>query len=134
MNDIIPVYTYNRIYFPPALRTITPTYEEVDRYIILANLLGLDSKWQKKNLDQYLSYLFHAIVYKTAPDVSKVRIQTENKIDNSVNNWENLLEKYKLDYVIITSGDSNIKPDLRFMHPFATVDKYIIFEYLPPQK
>ncbi|MDO8487477.1 MAG: hypothetical protein Q7S45_04235 [Candidatus Curtissbacteria bacterium] len=134
LNYLIPVYTNNRIYFPPTLRTITPTYEEVDRYIILANLLGLDSKWQKKSLDTYLFYMFHAIVYSTGGETSKVRNQTEEKIQESADNWVNSSGKYRLDYLIVTASDSNIKPDLRFLHPLTTVDKYTIFTYLTPRK
>ena len=134
LSSIIPVYTNNKIYFPPTDRTITPTYEGVERYSILANLLGITPDWQKKNLDNTISYMFIYQAYTPGIGLdfnSPRRIKAEADIDRlSSGIWRNHLTRYQLDYVIVTSEEfPQISPNLDLLFPIASIDQYIIFQY-----
>jgi len=133
-NSLIPVYTRNKVFFPPTDRTITPTYEEVERYAILAKILGIDTNWQKRNLDTIISYLFIYQAYNQNNNLdlnSPRRIWAESEIDRLANNnWRELASKYKLDYVIVSPNElSIVNPDIKLLKPVTSVGDYIIFKF-----
>ena len=132
-SSLLPVYTKNYVYFPPTDRTIMPTAEGVERYATLANLLGIDVTWQKDNLDNILSYLF---VYQAYNDLNNLdlnspkRHQAEAQIDKIArNNIEKEIEKFKLDYVVVTPDHlSIVHPNLKFTKPLTSIDEFVIFQ------
>ena len=132
-NSLVPVYTKNYVYFPPTDRTIAPTVEGVERYAILSKLLGADINWQKNNLDEILSYLF---VYQAYDDQNNLdfnspkRLQAEAQIDKIAgNNTEKEIEKFKLDYVVVTPEHLPIvRPNLKFLKPLTSIDGFVIFQ------
>lgn len=136
LNSLIPAFTSNRIYFPPTDRTITPTYEGVERYSILANILGIDSSWQKQNLDNTISYMFLFQAYHPTDETigmdlnSPRRIWAEQEIDKLSNGkWKDILGKYKLDYVIVSPDELPIaNPHLQLLEPITSIGEYIIFK------
>ena len=132
-NSLVPVYTKNYVYFPPTDRTIMPTSEGVQRYAILANTLGIDTNWQKKNLDDIISYLFVYQAYNDQNNLdlnSPKRLQAEAQIDKIArNNIENEIEKFKLDYVVVTPEHLPIvRPNLKFAKPLTSIDEFVIFQ------
>ena len=134
-SSLLPVYTENYVYFPPTDRTITPTAEGVERYAILANVLGIDTNWQKKNLDNIISYLF---VYQAYNDQNKLdlnspkRHQAELQIDFiAKSSLEKEIKKYKLDYIVVTPDDLEIvRPNPDFLKAVVSINDYIIFKPL----
>src|SRR3989344_4781098 len=134
-NSLVPVYTKNYVYFPPTDRTIAPTVEGIERYAILANILGIDTNWQKKNLDNIISYLFVYQAYNDQNNLdlnSPKRNQAEIQIDFiAKSSLEKEIEKYKLDYIVVTPNDFEIvKPNPDFLKPVTTINEYVIFKAL----
>lgn len=132
-NSLLPVYTQNYVYFPPTDRTITPTAEGVERYAILSKIMGADITWQKNNLDDILSYLFVYQAYDDQNNLdlnSKKRLQSETQIDKIANNnVEKEIEKFKLDYVVVTPYHLPIvHPNLKFTKPLTSIDEFVIFQ------
>lgn len=131
-ESLIPAYTNNRVFFPPTDRTITPTYEGVTRYTIVANLLGVSPDWQKKNLDKIISYLF---VYQSYDDnrslnlSSNKRKESEDEINIQAQGlWKESLKKYKLDYVVVTPEEmGQIKIDYNLLKNEVTIANYYIY-------
>lgn len=132
-NHLISVYTKNWTYMPYASRTIMPTYEGAQRYIILSNLLGITPASQKKRLDQEISYLFRYRTYDKNNNLdihSSARNWTEDQINKlSANNWKNLAKQYNLNYIVVTPDEiKSIKPQLRFLRPITSINGYLIFK------
>ena len=131
-ESLIPAYTDNRVFFPPTDRTITPTYEGVTRYTIVANLLGISLDWQKKNLDKIISYLF---VYQSYDDnrslnlSSNKRKESEDEINIQAQGlWKESLKKYQLDYVVVTPEEmGQIKIDPNSLKKEVTIGNYYIY-------
>lgn len=136
LNQSIPIYTYNKVYYPPGLRTIMPTSEELDRYIILSNLLGIDPVIQKKSLDDNLQYIFYFQSYRPRGQVyelnlkSEKRTMSENRIDQlSGGEWIKILPNYKLDYIIVSPSQIAItNPNLKFITPITSIAGNLIFK------
>ncbi|GEM_PF-5256705 len=136
LNQIIPIYTYNKVYYPPGLRTIMPTNEELDRYIILSSLLGVDPATQKKNLDTNLQYIFYFQSYRPSGqtyelDLNSVkRTMSENRIDQLFGEgWIKILPNYKLDYIIVSPSQiPAASPNLKFITPITSVAGSLIFK------
>lgn len=132
-NSLLPIYTQNYVYFPPTDRTITPTSEGVERYAILSNILGVDSTWQKSNLDNILSYLFVYQAYNNQNHLdlnSPKRHQAEAQIDSlEKSSVEGQIRRFKLDYIVVTPDYlSQIHPNLKFTKTITTIDGFIIFQ------
>lgn len=132
-NSLIPVYTKNYVYFPPTDRTITPTAEGVERYAILANILGIDERWQKNNLDNILSYLFVYQAYNDQNNLdlnSSKRYQAEDQIvEVAMSNIEKEISKFKLDYVVVTPEHlPQVHPNQQVIKPITSIDEFIIFQ------
>ena len=133
-NSLIPVYTKNRVYFPPSDRTIMPTDEGVERYAILANILGIDTLWQKKNLDHILSYLF---IFQTYDQHNKLDLNStrktfaESKIDTAAGqNPETLIQRYRLDYVVVTPQELDLIHPTNFSRLLYVVNGYQIYKII----
>lgn len=131
-NSLIPIYTHNYVYFPPTDRTIMPTYEGVERFIVLSNLLGIETSVQKEILKKDLSYMFvyQAYVNNRLDVNSPKKVEAEDKIENlSDGNWHELIDNYNLDYIVVTPSEiSNIhmkKENLHFVH---SISNYLIFK------
>lgn len=131
-ESLIPVYTQNRVFFPPTDRTVTPTHEGVTRYAILSNLLNINSDWQKKNLDKIISYLFIYQSYDENRSLnisSSKRKEAENEIDlESQGSWKESLKKYRLDYVVVTPVEiEQIKINPTILKYETSFGNYYIF-------
>src|SRR3990167_9129210 len=133
-NSLIPVYTKNRVYFPPSDRTIMPTDEGVERYAILANILGIDTLWQKKNLDHILSYLF---IFQTYDQHNKLDLNStrktfaESKIDTAAGqNPKTLIQRYRLDYVVVTPQELDLIHPTNFSRLLYVVNGYQIYKII----
>lgn len=132
-NSLIPVFSNNKTFFPPTDRTIMPSIEGVERYAILSNVLGIDKNWQKKNLDNIVSYLF---VYQSYDDQNNLdlnslrRRQAEEQIESvSKKNLKWEIDKYKLDYIVITPEElSIVHLNLNIVKSITSFDQYIIFK------
>lgn len=135
LNESIPIYTYNKVYYPPGVRTIMPTNEELDRYVIISSLLGIKPVIQKKNLDYNLQYIFYFQTYHPHGQgyeldlKSTKRTLSENRIDQLAGDgWTKILPKYKLDYIIVSPSQiPAINPNLKFITPIATIAGNIVF-------
>lgn len=129
LNKLISSKTNNYTYFPPTLRTITPTFEELERYIILSNLLGIDVQTQKKSLDKYLDYIYFAKVYITSSNREPIRKLAEDEIDKNKNGlWIKNFSKYKINYIVVSNlKNQDINPDINFLVPITSINNYIIF-------
>ncbi len=104
-ESLIPTYTQNKVFFPPSDRTITPAAEGVTRYAILSGILSVNVDSQKKNLDDIISYLFIYQSYDTNRSLdlaSSKRIWSEKEIERVSTNWQGELNKFKLDYIVVT--------------------------------
>lgn len=130
----LPVYTHNKVFFPPADRTITPTYEGVERYAIVANLLGIDPKWQKENLTSTLSYMFIYQAYSPGIGLdynSPKRFFAEDLIDKLKNTEPAVfLDKYQLDYIVVTPQEREAvspKPT-SVLKPQTAFGQYLIYK------
>jgi len=128
-NSLLPLYTQNWTFFPPTDRTVTPTAEGVRRYITLSKMLGIGKNWQKKNLDNIISYLF---VYQAYDNQNRLdlnspkRIWAESEIDKY--SETNIAISDQLDYLVVTPEELEIiKPDTNILHPLTSINKYIIF-------
>ena len=133
-NYLIPVNTHNKVYFPPADRTIMPTDEGVERYVILANILGIDTLWQKKNLDYFLSYLF---IFQTYDQHNKLDLNStrktfaESKIDIAAGqNPKTLIQRYRLDYVVVTPQELDLIHPANFSRLLYVVNGYQIYKII----
>ena len=132
-SSLLPTYTENYVYFPPTDRTVTLTYEGVERYAILSNILGIDTNWQKKNLDNIISYLFVYQAYNDQNNLdlnSPKRRQAEIQIDFiAKSSLEKEIKKYKLDYIVVTPSDFGIvRPNPDFLKPVTSINEYVIFK------
>ena len=133
LESLIPVYTNNRVFFPPTDRTIMPTIEGVTRYAILNNLLGIENSLQKRNLDNIMSYLFVYQSYNKNLNLdlnSPRRDAAEREIDRLSNaSWENEAKKFKLDYIVLTPQEKNLAVPNNKPIPAAALDGYKIYKY-----
>lgn len=132
-SSLLPVYTENYVYFPPTDRTITPTSEGVERYAILAKILGIDTNWQKKNLDNIISYLFVYQAYNDQNNLdlnSPKRYEAEAQIEFIADgNIDKEINKYELNYIVITAEHlSIVRPNPKLLKSVTSFDNYIIFE------
>ena len=57
-NTYVSLYTKGSIFLPQADRTIMPTWEGMDRYITLSDLLGISKKNQKAELNLAFIYYY----------------------------------------------------------------------------
>jgi hypothetical protein len=136
LNMLIPVYTTNKIYFPPTYRSITPTYEEIERYAILSNLLGINLGDQKKELDNNASHIFSFQAYNQQKHKfeidSKRSILAESQLDTlSSINLKSLITKYRIDYIVITPDEiKNIHPHFELLRPLTSINGYLIFKVI----
>ena len=134
---MLPVFTQNKIYFPSTLRTITPTNEELERYAILSNLLGLNVESQKQDLDIYASYIFYFQSFNQNTKKFDTRLerveQAKEDLDKfSKYNLSNQVKKYSLDYLIITPDKLNkVKPHYELLKSVGSINDYIIFRVIP---
>lgn len=132
-ESLVPVYTQNKVFFPPTDRTIMPTSEGVTRYAILSNILGVDMSWQKKNLDNIVSYLFIYQSYNPNLNLdlnSPKRFLAEGEIEKVSQNWQNEVNKFKLDYVVVTPEEKLVvNPNSRFLYQVASFGDYRIYNY-----
>lgn len=133
-SSLTPLYTTNRVFIPPTDRTVMPTYEGIERYKIISELLGLDIERQKKNLDDLVSYFF---VYQSYDqnrnlDINSPRRQrAEKQIDLLSENsaWKDKMKNYKLDFVIITPSELEIvNPDTTYLKPVTSINQYVILK------
>lgn len=132
-SSLIPVYTNHKVFMPPTDRTVMPTYEGIERYKILSELLGIDNNAQKEELDNLVSYFFVYQSYDQNRALNKDsprRQQAENQIEElSQNNaWIDKLSKIKLDYVVVTPVVKDIKPNLSRLEPTTSINEYIVFK------
>lgn len=135
-SSLLPVYTQNKVFMPPTDRTVMPTFEGVERYKIISELLGLDADWQKKNLDDLVSYFF---VYQSYDqnrnlDINSPRRQrAEKQIDLLSKNriWKDKMKNYKLDFIIITPSELEIvKPDPIYLKAVTSINQYVILKVI----
>lgn len=131
-ESFLPVYTQNKVYFPPSDRTVTPTYEGVTRYAVMANLLGINADWQKKNLDNIISYLFIYQSYDKNLNLnlnSDKRKEAEAEISiQSEGLWKQTLNKFKLDYVVITPLERDqVKINANLLKNEVSFGRYTIY-------
>lgn len=131
-ESLIPVYTQNRVFFPPADRTITPTYEGVTRYTVLSNLLNINPNWQKINLDKIISYLYIFQTYDENRYLdlhSPKRKAAEAEIDfESKGLWKESLKKYRLNYVVVTPEEiKQVNVDQSVLKYEASFGNYFIY-------
>ncbi|MEK7581006.1 MAG: hypothetical protein AAB512_01865 [Patescibacteria group bacterium] len=133
-SSLIPLHTRNYTYFPPTDRTIMPTYEGVERYKILNQILGTDENWQKKNIDTLVSYMF---VYQSYDDMRNLHLDSERRheaerqmdILNENDNWKMKVNKYQIDYIITTPDELiNINPDPKYLKFITSINQYLIFK------
>lgn len=135
-NLLIPVYTANKVYFPPTYRSIMPTNEEFERYAILSNLLGIEPTVQKKNLDKNVSYIFSFQSYNQQKHkfeiLSEKRIPIESQLDDLYRTeLKGLIKKYHIDYIVITPGEMNsVSPQYNLLKPVTSVNGYLIFKVI----
>lgn len=136
-NRYLPVYTNNKIYFPPTDRTIMTATEGVKRYAILANLLGINTDWQKQNLDNTLSYMFIYQAYTEGIGLdltSPKRYEAERLIDQiSEESRQTLTSVHNLDYIVVTPQElSLVSPDTEYLVPQTSISDYLIFKVKAP--
>lgn len=133
-SSLLPAYTRNKVFVPPTDRTIMPTFEGIERYKIISELLGLDEIRQKENLDNLVSYFF---VYQSYDqnrnlDINSPRRQeAEKQIDrlSENNKWKDIMKNYKLDYVVITPSElKTVKPDASYLKAVTSINQYIILK------
>ena len=131
-DSLLPIYTQNRVFFPPTDRTITPTNEGVTRYTILSNLLNINTDWQKNNLDKIISYLFIFQAYDENRSLnlsSDKRKAAEDEIDyESQGLWRESIKKYKLDYIVVTPDEiTQTKIDPNILKYEASFGNYFVY-------
>lgn len=133
-SSLLPVYTQNKVFIPPTDRTVMPTYEGIERYKIISELLGLDSELQKKNLDDLVSYFFVYQSYNQNRNLdinSPRRQEAEKQIDNLSKNqkWAKRMKNYKLDFLIITPSElEQVKPDSFRLKVVTSINRYIVLK------
>ena len=132
-NTYVSLYTKGSIFLPQADRTIMPTWEGMDRYITLSDLLGISKKNQKAELNLAFIYYYKSFNknYEYDPPAWLIQ-QARAKIDKTdVEEIRDNLKKYKLDFVVVGPDDySNIHPNLNLLMPLTTVNGYVIFEII----
>ena len=121
LNSIIPTYLPNKIYFPPNIRTIMTSREELERYIILSKLSGKDAGRSEANFKNLIDYIFYFAANTKEAD------QTIAELFSNYQNIDN--KKYKMNYLIISPKEySTLRPDLKYLKPETVVNGYIIFK------
>ncbi|MDP2649742.1 MAG: hypothetical protein Q8P10_02765 [bacterium] len=132
LNLLLPVYTNSFTYFPSTDRTVMPTAEGIQRFIVLSNLLNISLEKQKESLLNLLSYLFIFQAYDGSRGLdpnSPRRWEAEEQITKKYNNADDLYNKYKLDYLVLTPSQIKIaKPDTKFLTAITSINEYIIFK------
>lgn len=134
LSRYLPVYTDNKVFFPPTDRTVTPTTEGVERYAIVANLLGIDPKWQKENLKNTLSYMFIYQAYSPGIGLdynSPKRFFAEDQIDKLKNiEPTEFLKRYQLDYIVVTPQEKDLTSPQHnpALIPQAAFGDYLIYK------
>lgn len=134
-NSLVPVYTQNKVYFPPTDRTIMTTDEGVDRFLIIANLQGIDLQSQKNMLEDksLLSYLFVYQAYennKLSSESLKKQMAVTRAQNLYPDKWQEQAQNTKLDYLVISPKDlGEAKPNRQFLKPVTSVNGYVITKY-----
>lgn len=131
----LATYTGNKTYLPRMDRTIIPSDEGVDRYIILSNLLGISKLDQKKFLNEeiMLSYLFAYQAYSKelsldldSPKSQQARNKIESFTEGSLGELSN---EFRLDYLVVTPKEfSVIEPNIGLIQPVTSINEYVIFK------
>lgn len=133
-SSLVPLYTRDYTYFPPTDRTIMPTYEGVERYKILNEILGTDENWQKKNIDTLVSYMF---VYQSYDDMRNLHLDSERRHEaerqmdmlNGNDNWKMKANKYQINYIVVTPDELiYINPDPKYLKFITSINQYLIFK------
>ena len=134
-NSILPIYSHNKVYFPPTDRTITPTQEGVTRFAILSNLLGIQVTDQQKMLENksLVTYLFVYQAYLPGGrglSVNSLRNkQAKEKVKELSSTWQQAINNFKLDYLVITPKELNfIHPNTIHLQPITSLNQYIVFK------
>ncbi len=111
-----------------------PTNEEVERYAILSNLLGINPSVKKKDLDKNVSYIFSFQSYNQQKHKfekkNEKRIQANSQLDIlSGTDLKSLNKKYLLNYIVITPDEINsVNPHYDLLKPVAAINGYLIFK------
>ena len=132
-SSLIPLYTRNYVYFPPTDRTIMPTYEGVEKYKILSELLGVTNEWQEQKLKDSVSYFFVFQSYNQNRNLdpnSPRRLMAQKQIELLEKNerWKEKLSNYKLDYIVITPSEiEHVKPNTSYLQFITSMNGYLIF-------
>lgn len=132
INSYTAVKTKAYVFFPPSDRTIMPTSEGLERYVVLSRLLGISKDDQKKDLDKKMAYIYHFqsfnenVIYKP---VGPKRKEAEQRIDELASrNIKSYLDKYRLNYIVVSPEEiDKIDPDMELLKLTATVNGYLIF-------
>lgn len=132
-SSLLSVYTENKVYFPPTDRTIMPTYEGVERLILLSNVLGIRLEDQRRlgSDKSMLSYLFvyQAYVNRRLSEDSPKKDYLLAQMEELFLTWRNDFAKYKLDYVVVTPEQTNfVHPDEKILKQVAVINGYFIYE------
>lgn len=133
-SSLIPVYTKNKVFVPPTDRTIMPTYEGIEKYKILSELLGMTGEWQKQRLKDAASYFFVYQSYdqnRNLDQNSSRMMQAQAQVDELERNekWKEKLNSYKLDYIVITPSETDlIRPNISYLNFKTSVNQYIVFK------
>jgi len=116
INDLIPVYTENRIFLPNGILTFASDEEIIQRLIIAFKLYGVDEDFLKENLprDEWGFHLFH-LKYAQAFYGKRENFPKELLSDilrkyralfsNSLIEY---VKKYRLDYIYVGSFENKI--------------------------
>ncbi|MBI3342075.1 hypothetical protein HY024_03045 [Candidatus Curtissbacteria bacterium] len=132
-SSLIPLYTNDKVYVPPADRTLTPTYEGVERYKILSEILGINISVQKQKLADQVSYFFIYQSYNQNRNLdpnSPRKQQADRQIDtlSAGNAWKQKVKSYKLDYVVVTPSElKEISPNMNYLSFVTSINEYLIF-------
>lgn len=133
--SLIPLYTSNLVYIPPTDRTIMPTYEGIERYKILSELLGVSKEMQEKKIKEEASFFFVYQAYNDDgyldPESERVKRAVKQIKELSYkNNWESKVQNYELDYIVVTLDEiSIIKPYLNYIEPVLSINNYLVFRF-----
>jgi len=116
INDLIPVYTDNKIFLPNGILTFASNKEIISRLIIALKLYGVEEAFLRENLpkDEWGFHLFHVkyaqVFYgkrETFPKEVLNNILVKYRSLSSDSSY-NILKKYRLDYIYLGSFERGI--------------------------